>query len=142
MTALTPREALGFMSRLRMGGVTDRDRQAKVAEVIHALGLSGCEGTQVGTVEDRGLSGGERKRLSIAMELLDNPSVLVLDEPTTGLDSKAAEDVITILAQLSDSNDRLVLATIHQVSGNSMKFGHLVICVQPYSCVSAFVGAP
>ena len=100
MTALTPREALGFMSRLRMGGVTDRDRQAKVAEVIHALGLSGCEGTQVGTVEDRGLSGGERKRLSIAMELLDNPSVLVLDEPTTGLDSKAAEDVISILAQL------------------------------------------
>jgi ABC-type multidrug transport system ATPase subunit len=126
MTALTPQEALSFMARLRIGGSATR-RNAKINELLNALGLEHCRNTRVGTVEDRGLSGGERKRLSIAMELLDDPAVLVLDEPTTGLDSKAAEDVIRILEKLAQGG-RLVLATIHQPSWAVLElFQHLLI---------------
>eukprot|EP00656_Telonema_subtile_P049803 TRINITY_DN6277_c0_g1_i2.p1 TRINITY_DN6277_c0_g1~~TRINITY_DN6277_c0_g1_i2.p1 ORF type:complete len:529 (-),score=121.40 TRINITY_DN6277_c0_g1_i2:77-1663(-) len=134
LTALSAREALGFMARLRLGrpGTTDSDRTNKVESTLKALGLQGCADTQVGTVEDRGISGGQRKRLSIAMELLDDPSILLLDEPTSGLDSKAAEDVIQILQQLSRGDGpqqgRLVLATIHQPSWALMeRFDNLLL---------------
>eukprot|EP00658_Telonema_sp_P-2_P025672 TRINITY_DN20337_c0_g1_i3.p1 TRINITY_DN20337_c0_g1~~TRINITY_DN20337_c0_g1_i3.p1 ORF type:complete len:624 (+),score=168.26 TRINITY_DN20337_c0_g1_i3:200-2071(+) len=136
LTALTPREALGFMARLRIGGpnVTSDDRHRKIDEVLDALGIQECADTSVGTVEDKGISGGQRKRLSIAMELLDDPSVLVLDEPTSGLDSKAAGDVVKILEQLAVgtalTGGRLVLATIHQPSWALLERFHNLLLVQ------------
>ena len=63
----------------------------------------------------RGISGGERKRTSIGVELLTNPSIIFLDEPTTGLDSETALNVINMLKDIALSG-RTVISTIHQPS--------------------------
>ena len=79
------------------------------------MGLSKCADTRIGNVMLRGISGGERKRTSIGVELLTNPSIIFLDEPTTGLDSSTAYNVIHLLKQISE-NGRTVITTIHSPS--------------------------
>jgi ABC-type multidrug transport system ATPase subunit len=77
------------------------EKRQRVAKVLDELSLTRCADQRVGNVDRRGLSGGERKRASIALELLVNPSVLFVDEPTSGLDSKMAEDVVLTLKRLA-----------------------------------------
>ena len=67
-------------------GMSKEDKLKQVHYVIDMLGLKKCMNTKIGNVLSRGISGGERKRTSIASELLTNPSVLLLDEPTSGTD--------------------------------------------------------
>lgn len=69
--------------------------------LIAELGLQDAQNTKIGNQIIRGVSGGERKRTSIGVELLTNPSILFLDEPTTGLDSSTALQVIELLRHLS-----------------------------------------
>ena len=88
-------------------------KQLQVESVIAELGLRHVADTKVGGVEVRGISGGERRRVSIGVQLLVNPSILFLDEPTSGLDSFTAHHLMETLAKLS-SNNRIVLLTIHQ----------------------------
>lgn len=71
-----------------------------------------CQNTKIGTNLIRGVSGGERKRVSIGVELLTDPSLLFLDEPTTGLDSSTSLQVIEILIELANSG-RTVVSSIH-----------------------------
>ena len=78
----------------------------------------------------RGLSGGERKRTSIGVELLTNPSLIFLDEPTTGLDSETALQLILLLEALA-AGGRTVISTIHQPSSDIfMSFDKLILLVQ------------
>ena len=79
------------------------------------LGIEACGDTRIGKPEGGGLSGGERKRLAIAMELVQGPSLLMLDEPTSGLDSYTAESVVRTLSALAFKGTT-VLTTIHQPS--------------------------
>ena len=81
--------------------------------VIAELGLRHVADSKVGGVEIRGISGGERRRVSIAVQLLLDPNILFLDEPTSGLDSFTAHHLIETLAKLS-GNNRIVMLTIHQ----------------------------
>jgi energy-coupling factor transporter ATP-binding protein EcfA2 len=90
-------------------------REARVTAVITALGLNKCVGTIIGGFFRRGISGGERKRVSIGHELLINPSLLLLDEPTSGLDSTTALHLLVTLKQLANGG-RAVATTIHQPS--------------------------
>jgi len=83
--------------------------------LIKELGLTRCKNTKVGNSLIRGVSGGERKRTSIGVELLTNPSMLFLDEPTTGLDSSTALQVVELLKLLSRKGVN-VMSTIHQPS--------------------------
>lgn len=76
------------------------------------LGLSKCSDTKIGNNLIRGISGGERKRTSIGVELLTNPAMLFLDEPTTGLDSTTALSVISLLRDLAERGVNVV-STIH-----------------------------
>ncbi|OQR90706.1 ATP-binding Cassette (ABC) Superfamily, partial [Achlya hypogyna] len=113
---LTVEEHLLFQAELRMGLHFDESqRRARVEVVLRELGLVKCRNAQIGGDKIRGISGGERKRLSFATEILTNPSLLFADEPTSGLDSVMAESVILQLRQLAREG-RTVIATIHQPS--------------------------
>ena len=69
----------------------------------------------VGTVEKRGISGGQRKRVNVGLEMVMEPSLLILDEPTSGLDSTTAHRIVTTIKRLA-SGGRTVVTTIHQPS--------------------------
>ncbi|CAI5723742.1 unnamed protein product [Hyaloperonospora brassicae] len=88
---------------------------SRVDDVLEAMGLATCRHTLVGDLFRKGLSGGQKRRLSIAMELLSNPSVLILDEPTSGLDSSATHNVMKLIVKLC-AEGKTVLCTIHQPS--------------------------
>ncbi|MFI6262729.1 ATP-binding cassette domain-containing protein [Micromonospora sp. NPDC051006] len=102
---------LRYAARLRLPpGTTPAEVTRRVAEVLGELGLSDRAGLPVGR-----LSGGERKRASIAVELLTRPGVFFLDEPTSGLDPAIAVDLLRVLRTLADAGATVVLTT-HQVT--------------------------
>lgn len=117
LAGLTPREMLGYAACLVLPRTLSKGaRMARVDAVLTDLNLCGDDtSTRIGSADERGLSGGQRKRVSIGLELLTNPAVLLCDEPTSGLDAKMAADVVAILRQLS-RRGRTVVATIHQPS--------------------------
>lgn len=113
---ITVREHLLFQARLRMGKTHSVQQYTeRVDTVMEELGLMKCRDTLIGGTSLRGISGGERKRLSFATEILTNPSLLFVDEPTSGLDSFMAETVVLQLQQIA-RDGRTVIATIHQPS--------------------------
>nr|CAH8848314.1 unnamed protein product [Trichobilharzia regenti] len=114
MGTLTVRENLSFSAALRMTvRCTTDERNQKVNEIIDELGLNSVADSKVGTELVRGVSGGERKRTSIGMELITEPPVLFLDEPTTGLDAYMAGQVLKTLKALS-RRGRTIIFSIHQ----------------------------
>jgi len=109
---LTPRESIEFVVNLRMNGPS-YEKQDKVDEIIAELGLIKCSDTLVGDAKRKGLSGGERKRVSVAVELVTDPDVIFLDEPTSGLDTITAFRICKALRKLADMG-KIVICTIHQ----------------------------
>jgi len=108
---LTVRETLRITANLRLpGSLSAEDKARRVDDIIAAMGLSKCQHTMVQSV-----SGGESKRVSIANELLINPSILYLDEPTSGPDSTSALSILTTLRELCRQG-RTVICAIHQPS--------------------------
>jgi ABC-type multidrug transport system ATPase subunit len=104
---LTVTQALNIAATLRMPpDTTKHERQQVVSRVVEELELTEHTGTRV----DK-LSGGQRKRVSVAMELLTEPSLLVLDEPTTGLDPALDQQVMTMLRRLADAGRVIVVVT-------------------------------
>eukprot|EP01127_Copromyxa_protea_P017691 TRINITY_DN5431_c0_g1_i1.p1 TRINITY_DN5431_c0_g1~~TRINITY_DN5431_c0_g1_i1.p1 ORF type:complete len:641 (-),score=112.28 TRINITY_DN5431_c0_g1_i1:49-1971(-) len=120
-------EALHFQVKLKQHKLSDLEIDTKVLDTLDELGLMKVKDSLIGYVgEDatnsglqRGISGGERKRLSLGLELMSSPSLLFLDEPTTGLDSFAAESVIRTLYNQARLG-RTVTFTIHQPSSDIM----------------------
>uniref|UniRef100_A0A674MU28 ATP-binding cassette, sub-family G (WHITE), member 2a n=1 Tax=Takifugu rubripes TaxID=31033 RepID=A0A674MU28_TAKRU len=114
MGTLTVRENLNFSAALRLPTyVTQKEKQQKVNKLIEELGLGRVADSRVGTQLIRGISGGERKRTNIGMELIIDPSVLFLDEPTTGLDASTANSVLLLLKRMA-KNGRTIILSIHQ----------------------------
>jgi ABC-type multidrug transport system ATPase subunit len=108
---LTVAQALNFAAELRMpADTTDADRRRVIAQVLEELELTAHATTRI----DK-LSGGERKRVSVGLELLTAPSLLVLDEPTTGLDPALDRAVMTMLRQLADAG-RVVVVVTHSLT--------------------------
>ncbi|KAI5954232.1 ADP1 [Candida jiufengensis] len=93
-------------------------KQARVLEVLNELRIIGIKDRVIGSNFKRGISGGEKRRVSIACELVTSPSILFLDEPTSGLDSYNARNVIDCLVKLSRDYDRTIVFTIHQPRSN------------------------
>jgi ABC-type multidrug transport system ATPase subunit len=106
---LTVRETLSIQGSLRAA------TNETVEQTLSEMGLLKCADTIVGGFAAKGISGGERKRLSIAMELVGQPKLLLLDEPTSGLDSTAAHSVMFRLRLLANTGTTLV-CSIHQPS--------------------------
>lgn len=80
----------------------------RVEEILQDLKLVKCQDTKIGGDLIKGVSGGERKRTSIGVELISNPSLIFLDEPTTGLDSYTATSLMKILKNLANSGRTIV----------------------------------
>ncbi|KAG0682730.1 hypothetical protein C6P41_003495 [Kluyveromyces marxianus] len=110
---LTCRETLRIAADLKLQQ-TKQERYVLVEELIAELGLRDCADTHVGDAHHKGLSGGEKRRLSIAVQMIANPSVLFLDEPTTGLDSYSAYLLIKTLKKLCNNGGRTIIMSIHQ----------------------------
>ncbi|CUA70561.1 putative ATP-dependent permease [Rhizoctonia solani] len=116
---LTVTEALLFAAKLKLPESTSpAEKVARVEHVIRQLGLSEVAHSRIGGNTERGLSGGERRRVSIALEIVAGVEVLILDEPTSGLDSVSAANVARVLAELAHDpeNPVAVIASIHQPS--------------------------
>ncbi|KUJ14979.1 ABC transporter-like protein [Mollisia scopiformis] len=114
LPTLTVRETLRYSADLRLPPpTTEEERRKVVEEVILELGLKECADTRIGNHQHKGCSGGEKRRTSIGVQLLSNPSVLFLDEPTTGLDATSAFQLIRTLKTLAKKG-RTIVTTIHQ----------------------------
>ena len=111
---LTVSEALRYTALLRLTGFTsDADADAQIEELLKTLGIQTVANCLIGSSDRRGISGGQRKRVNLAMELLANPPILYLDEPTSGLSSEDARRIMVLLRRLADTGKSIVL-TIHQ----------------------------
>ncbi len=115
LPTLTVRETLTYAANLRLPASTSSAQRAQlVDDIILELGLKDCANTHVGDgFHRRGCSGGELRRISLGVQLLANPSVLFLDEPTTGLDATSAFHLVKALKSLAQKG-RTVIMTLHQ----------------------------
>ncbi|XP_074849743.1 broad substrate specificity ATP-binding cassette transporter ABCG2-like [Carettochelys insculpta] len=114
MGTLTVRENFEFSAALRLPStVHEQEKKERVNQIIRELGLDKVADSKVGTQFIRGVSGGERKRTNIGMELITDPAVLFLDEPTTGLDASTANAVLLLLKRMS-SQGKTIIFSIHQ----------------------------
>jgi len=111
--SMTVRETLEFSTSMRLPGMSAAQRAERVCWALHKLGISRVAENRVGNVSRRGISGGERRRLAIGFELVIAPPVLVLDEPTRGLDSFSALSLVEVLVDVA-SLGRVIVCTLHQ----------------------------
>nr|XP_022290386.1 ABC transporter G family member 22-like [Crassostrea virginica]XP_022290391.1 ABC transporter G family member 22-like [Crassostrea virginica]XP_022290399.1 ABC transporter G family member 22-like [Crassostrea virginica] len=116
-SSLTLRETLQFTARIRLPEQMSTEQiTSKVNEIIEDLDLTRCVDTIMGDMWVRGLSGGERKRASIACELVTDPVAILLDEPTSGLDYSTAFSLVAMIQAYAKNHNKTVVATIHQPS--------------------------
>lgn len=127
---LRVREAMSLATHLKLGcDIPGYQKQQKVSELLGMLGLAKSAETYC-----KDLSGGQKKRLSIALELVTNPPVIFLDEPTTGLDCVSTTSCVELLKQLAEQG-RTMICTLHQPSAMLFsKFSHLY-CVAEGRCI-------
>ncbi|XP_057514507.1 ABC transporter G family member 11-like [Actinidia eriantha] len=113
---LTVRETISYSAQVRLPDkMAWSEKRALIESTIIEMGLQDCADTVIGNWHLRGISGGEKRRVSIALEILMRPRLLFLDEPTSGLDSASAFFVTQTLRGLS-RDGRTVIASIHQPS--------------------------
>jgi len=121
---LTVKESVMYSGELQLPWYYNKGRRIhKVYEVLEQLKIDHVAESQVGgSCGIRGISGGERRRVSVGMGLIADPKIMILDEPTSGLDSAAASSIITTLKELAQKGDgRIVIASLHQPSFETFK---------------------
>ena len=112
---LTCRQTMMYTAELFRGG-TAASRDELVAQILTKMGLDSCADTIVGNEFVQGMSGGQKRRLSIAAALIKEPKLIFLDEPTSGLDAAAAAAIMSFITELAAQEDLAIVATIHQPS--------------------------
>ncbi|XP_021990919.2 ABC transporter G family member STR2 [Helianthus annuus] len=124
---LTVYETLMFAADFRLGSIPKAEKKQRVETLIEQLGLISARNTYIGDEGTRGVSGGERRRVSIGVDIIHGPSLLFLDEPTSGLDSTSAQSVIEKVHNIARTGSTVVL-TIHQPSSRILLLlDHLII---------------
>ncbi|KAJ5613318.1 hypothetical protein N7510_006512 [Penicillium lagena] len=140
--SLTVQETLKFAADLslpRHGSsrltVSKRQRMDRINTLIEALGIRSQATTLVGTPIRKGISGGQKRRVSVASQLITCPKILFLDEPTSGLDSTASVEVITYVKELARANNLIIIASIHQPSTTTFQlFDQLLLLSGGRTC--------
>ncbi|KAJ9642112.1 uncharacterized protein PV06_03317 [Exophiala oligosperma] len=133
---LTTRETVDFAARLSLQGtLSKKDRIARVDELIESFGLQRQKDIIVGTPLRKGLSGGQKRRLSVASQLVTSPRILFLDEPTSGLDSAASFEVMNYIKQIAKEYRLICIASIHQPSTTTFDlFDQLMLLSEGRTC--------
>nr|GEW90501.1 ABC transporter G family member 5 [Tanacetum cinerariifolium] len=110
---LTVEETLAFTAKLRLS-IPQPELSSRVKLLIQELGLTHVAKTRVGDDKVRGISGGERRRVSIGVAVVHDPEVVILDEPTSGLDSNCAFQIIDMVKTMAETRGKTVVLSIHQ----------------------------
>ena len=144
---LTVFENLYFSAKFCFKDMNDAEITEKVNSVLKSLGLYERRDLKVGNSLNKLISGGQRKRLNIALELIREPSILFVDEPTSGLSSRDSENVMDLLRELT-LKGKLIFVVIHQPSSQIYKMfdkmiildtgGYMVYYGHPIDCISYF----
>ncbi|KAL8901093.1 MAG: hypothetical protein Q9207_005380, partial [Kuettlingeria erythrocarpa] len=142
LPCLTVRENLQFAAGLRLPKHLSKQQKRQRAEsVLLKLGLKDCADNLVGNDLVKGISGGEKRRVSVAIQILTDPRVLLLDEPTSGLDAFTASSIMTVLQGLAEEGRTLIL-TIHQARSDLFThFGNILLLARGGSPVFAGKGS-
>ncbi|URD97111.1 ABC-2 type transporter [Musa troglodytarum] len=136
---LTVYETFMFAADFRLGSIPRSQKKQRVEQLIEQLGLTSSRNTYIGDEGTRGVSGGERRRVSIGVDIIHGPALLFLDEPTSGLDSTSAHSVIERVFHIARSGSTVIL-TIHQPSHRIlMLLDHLIVLARGQLM---FMGAP
>jgi len=120
MEDLTVFENLYFAARLTYGNSSQDDITDRVEKLLISLGLSETRNLKVGSPMEKTISGGQRKRLNIGLELLREPAILFVDEPTSGLSSRDSENIMDLLKELA-LRGKMIFVVIHQPSSDIFK---------------------
>ena len=124
---LTVYQNLYYNAKLCFDKLNEKEIYRRVVDVLQSIGLYEAKDLKVGSPIDKTISGGQRKRLNIALELIREPSVLFVDEPTSGLSSRDSENIMDLLKELA-LKGKLVFVVIHQPSSDIFKmFDNLLI---------------
>ncbi|XP_069810509.1 ATP-binding cassette sub-family G member 5 [Dendropsophus ebraccatus] len=143
---LTVRETLTYTAMLALQKHSKEAIRKKVDSVMAELSLTHVADKVIGGRVFNGISSGERRRVSIAAQLIQDPKIILLDEPTTGLDSMTANHIVLLLSQLA-RKDRIVIISIHQPRSELFKLfdriaimscGELIFCGNPQEMISFF----
>ncbi len=127
MEDLTVYENLFYAARLCFGNYTDVQIKEVVEKVLLSLGIAETRNLKVGSPLQKTISGGQRKRLNIGLELLREPTILFVDEPTSGLSSRDSENIMDLLKELA-LRGKMIFVVIHQPSSDIFKmFDTLII---------------
>jgi len=124
---LTVRENLQLSAVLRLPAhLSKHEKQQRAETILLKMGLRDCANNLVGSETVKGISGGEKRRVTIAIQILTDPRVLFLDEPTSGLDAFTASSIIEVLRGLAEEGRTLVL-TIHQSRGDLFQYFNNIV---------------
>ncbi|ANB10992.1 hypothetical protein AWJ20_3786 [Sugiyamaella lignohabitans] len=128
LPSLTVRETLYYAADLRLPKtMSKQEKRARANEIIMKMGLKDCADTLIGGEFVKGISGGEKRRVTISIQLLNDPKILLLDEPTSGLDSFIASSILQVLKALAEEG-RTIICTIHQPRSDLFaQFGNILL---------------
>ena len=125
---LTVYESLYFSAKLRLPNDTSENEIIKrVNNIIDRVELSHVKDVLIGSPEKKGISGGQRKRVNLAQELLTEPAILFLDEPTSGLDPRSDYKIMELLRELSNDGKIVILTTHHITKDNFKLFDNIIL---------------
>jgi ABC-type multidrug transport system ATPase subunit len=130
---LTVEECVEYSARLRVSGISGEEREALVTRLLDEVGMTEFSDRRV-----KVLSGGQKRRLALAMELVSSPPILLCDEVTSGLDPQSEEEIVALLRKVARDGNRLVISVTHSLR-NLNDYDAVVVL---YRGVLAYAGSP